>query len=392
MPRLGHAFAKAAQDAGLEWRHVPLTLSFRSVAPVLAVVDAVFADRNRTRGITAGDDPVKHVAMRPGQAGLVEIWKTEKSDDVQPADVWTPLDETVELAHCAACTRASPTPSSMARQGRNPRVRSTPHPPSDILILVRKRRPFAEAMVAELKARGIPVAGADRIRLADQIAAQDLMAVGDFILLPEDDLVLATCSRAPSSISTTTISSPSRPTARARCGRRCWPRRRPPRFRDAAETLKRWRARADYAPPFEFYAELSNSDHGRKRLLERLGAEAAEPIDEFLDLALKFDDGAPPSLQGFLDWLRRSEVVIKRDMEHGRGEVRVMTVHGAKGLEAPIVFLPDTCSTRSGERPGGLVVLPSAERPERMTEPFSGPSKVRGRGASARKARHAARN
>ena len=116
-------------------------------------------------------------------------------------------------------------------------------------------------------------------------------------------------------------------------------------------------------PPFEFYAGLLDSEGMRTRMLQRLGPEAAEPIDEFLNMALAFDAGAPPSLLGFLGWLREGSPEIKRDMEQGRNEVRVMTVHGAKGLEAPIVFLPDTCSTRSGRRPGGLLRLELATRP-----------------------------
>ena len=390
--RLGRTFATAATNAGLAWRHVPLTLSFRSVAPILAAVDAVFADRNRTRGITADDTAVKHVAMRLGQAGLVEIWDTEKSDDVQPADVWTPLDDKPSSSPVVRLARRiADTIKHWLDTGETLASANRPIRPSDILILVRKRRPFAEAMVAELKARGIPVAGADRIKLADQIATQDLMAVGDFILLPEDDLVLATILKSPFfdlNDDDLIAIAPNRKGS-------LWSAllaaaETQPRFRDAADTLKRWRARADYAPPFEFFAELLNSDRGRKRLLERLGAEAAEPIDEFLDLALKFDDGAPPSLQGFLNWLRQSDVVIKRDMEHGRGEVRVMTVHGAKGLEAPIVFLPDTCTTRSGERPGGLVALPDLERPPRTAEPFCWPVKGTARTSGVRNARQAA--
>ena len=113
----------------------------------------------------------------------------------------------------------------------------------------------------------------------------------------------------------------------------------------------------------------------RARLLARLGTEAADAIDEFLNLALAYDDGAPPSLQGFLAWLRDGTHEIKRDMEQGRDEVRVMTVHGAKGLEAPIVFLPDTCSTRSGRRPDSLLRIEDAERPSGMPPPFLWPVK-----------------
>ena len=263
--------------------------------------------------------------------------------------------------------------------------------PGDILILVRKRQPFAEAMVAALKARAVPVAGADRIRLAEQIAVQDLMAVGDFILLPEDDLVLATLLKSPFfGLNDDDLIG----VAPGRKGS-LWSAllaaaEATQRLRPAAETLKRWRARADYAPPFEFFATLLDTDAGRRQLLERLGAEAADAIDEFLDLALKYDEGAPPSLQGFLDWLRRSDVVIKRDMEQGRGEVRVMTVHGAKGLEAPIVFLPDTCTVRSGERPGGLLALPHAVRPPGVAEPFCWPVKGTARSTGVQAARSAA--
>ncbi|HEU0018239.1 MAG TPA: 3'-5' exonuclease, partial [Methyloceanibacter sp.] len=118
-----------------------------------------------------------------------------------------------------------------------------------------------------------------------------------------------------------------------------------PRYTEAADRLSRWLSRVDLTPPYEFFLELLGEDGQamRKRMLTRLGPEAAESLDEFLDLALAFDREAPPSLQGFVNALRSTDVEIKRDMEQKRDEVRIMTVHGAKGLQAPIVFLPDTC-------------------------------------------------
>src|SRR5690606_25851693 len=113
----------------------------------------------------------------------------------------------------------------------------------------------------------------------------------------------------------------------------------------------------------------------RARMLARLGPEAAEPLDEFLNLALQYDDRNPPSLQGFLVWLRRLRVEIKRDQDHGRDEGRVMTVHGAKGLEAPIVFLPDTCSSRSGQQQGALVQLSGVAKPVGFPDPYVWPVK-----------------
>src|SRR5690606_31122666 len=128
----------------------------------------------------------------------------------------------------------------------------------------------------------------------------------------------------------------------------------------AASRLRRWRAEADYRPPYEFFAGILGNEGMRARMLARLGPEAAEPLDELLNLALAYDDRHPPSLQGFLVWLRRLRLEIKRDQERGRDEVRVMTVHGAKGLEAPIVFLPDTCSSGSGRNHSSLLPLPAA--------------------------------
>ncbi len=119
------------------------------------------------------------------------------------------------------------------------------------------------------------------------------------------------------------------------------------RFAEAHRRLSAWLVRADQLPPYEFFSELLGAEGQlmRERMLVRLGPEAAEAIDEFLDLALAYDREAAPSLQGFIDRLRGDDVEIKRDMEQGRDEVRIMTVHGAKGLQAPIVFLPDTCMT-----------------------------------------------
>src|SRR5207342_2106860 len=99
--------------------------------------------------------------------------------------------------------------------------------------------------------------------------------------------------------------------------------------------------------PFAFYAWLLGGDGGRRRILKRLGHEANDALDEFLELALGHERKAPASLQGFMAWLRTADLEVKRDMEISRDEVRVMTVHGAKGLEASVVFLVDTTTSPS---------------------------------------------
>ena len=373
----GDEFAERAARASLPWQRVPLTLSFRSVEPLLAAVDRIFENPDRTPGLTAGRTAIRHVANRAGHAGLVEIWPTEPHQAAAAAEPWSPLAETsaspsvVRLAARIATTIDGwiKNREMLASQGRPIRA-------GDILILVRKRVPFAPVMVSALKSRGIGVAGADRLVLTEQIAVLDLVALGDFLTLPEDDLALASVLKSPLfGLDDADLMA----LAHGRSGS-LWDELRArvsldSRLGGVAETLQRWRLRAERVSPFEFYSALLDSEGGRARMLARLGTEAADAIDEFLNLALGYDSVAPPSLQGFLCWLRVGRREIKRDMEQGRNEVRVMTVHGAKGLEAPIVFLPDTCTTKSARPANGLLVLDDAARPSGVPAPFLWPVK-----------------
>jgi ATP-dependent helicase/nuclease subunit A len=358
---MGKKFYADAVAVSQPLARVPLNVSFRTTSPVLAAVDIVFADATRVPGVATHEEGVKHIAFRTGQAGVVEVWPTEKPIDAEKTDTWEPNGEqSVSSAVARLANRIGDCIGRWLAQGEVLQSEGRPIRPADILILVRRRRPFAPAMVAALKARGIPVAGADRITLTDQIVVQDLMVLGDFLTMPEDDLALATTLKSPLfGLDDDDLMV----LAYERKGQ-LWTAllaeaKLKPRLLEAAGYLRRWRSEADFMPPYEFYTQLLDRDNGlmRKRMLTRLGAEATDPLDEFLNQALKYDDSAPASLTGFLAALRASGAEIKRDMDQGRNEVRVMTVHGAKGLEAPIVFLPDTCSARSGGMPGALLAL-----------------------------------
>ncbi|MDX2159530.1 MAG: double-strand break repair helicase AddA [Hyphomicrobiaceae bacterium] len=376
---MGRRFEAMAAACELAFARVPLTLSFRTVAPILEAVDRIFADPGRARGLTSSGDVQPHAAHRLGMSGLVEVWDTEKPDATAPAPAWRPLDEIATSSPVTRLAeRIAETIGGWLATGEQLVSEGRPVKAGDILVLVRRRRPFADAMVAALKARGIPVAGADRLQLADQLVVKDLLALADFLLLPEDDLALAAVLKSP------LLGFDDDDLLALAPGRRgsLWSallaaarREASPRLVEAAERLKRWRTRADVMPPYELLVELLVHDGMRTRLLARLGPEAADPLDELLTLALGFDDEAPPSLQGFVDWIRTTSREIKRDMEHGRDEVRVMTVHGSKGLEAPVVFLADTCAASSAPRPGGLIAFPDMPRPDEEPEPFLWPVK-----------------
>jgi ATP-dependent helicase/nuclease subunit A len=361
----GAQFAKKVRDAERPWHDVALTLSFRSTQPILEAVDAVFSDPQRTPGVGSGARTPEHRPKRIGHAGLVEIWETEKPAPGTQTDAFNPLAEravaspAVRLAERIAGQIEHWLTSKELLESKGRPIRA-----SDILILVRTRAKTANAIIAALKKRKIPVSGADRMKLEQQIAVQDLIAVGEVLLLPEDDLALACVLKNP------LIGLDDDDLMRIAPGRKgsLWTalleaaRNGDSRLAAAAETLKRWRNRADYMPPFEFYAELLDRDGGRAKLLARLGPEAADAIDEFMNLALVYDEDAPPSLQGFIGAFRDSTREIKRDLEQGANQVRVMTVHGAKGLQAPIVILPDTCSIGSASSRDALITMPETRK------------------------------
>src|SRR6185503_11079453 len=215
--------------------------------------------------------------------------------------------------------------------------------PGDVMVLVRRRNDFGRGLVRALKSLGVPVAGLDRLMLTEQPAVQDLTALADSLLLPQDDLTFACLLTSPlGNLSDDSLADlaigrggPLWEALRARHEER-------PEWRAAWSFFAALLARVDYVPPYALLAEALGPLGGRARLYARLGPEAAEPVDELLSAALAYARMHPPSLQGFLHWLRRSGAEVKREAEGAGGLVRVMTVHGAKGLQAPLVILPDT--------------------------------------------------
>ncbi|MEM8987254.1 MAG: double-strand break repair helicase AddA [Pseudomonadota bacterium] len=371
--------------AGETFKAQSLTLSFRSAPEVLSAVDAIFAAEDAAAGLTALEGDIAHIANRIGDHGRVELWPAAAPPEAEPARAWdAPLDQMAEsyprtvlaarIAEMIAGWRADK--ELLISKGR-------PIEPSDVMILVRRRDAFFEEMIRQLKLNGVPVAGADRLALTEDLAVMDLLAVARFCLLPSDDLSLAEALKSPligfDDAALYDLAHGRRgglwSALQARAGER-------PDFAAAHGLLSEALARADRVSPFAFFSRLADSPlgaglTGRQRLLARLGAPAGEPLDEFLSLALDYERRHAPSLQGFVDWAERNRAEIKRESESGRNEVRVMTVHGSKGLEAEIVFLPDTCQTpapRGGAREltlaGGAIALApkAADQPAPVAE------------------------
>lgn len=350
-PRHFHATRRALEtkaarvDADFE-AQLTLLLSFRSTRDVLNAVDAVFEREEARSGVTL-DTGLVHEPYRrdPGQ---VVLWPVLRGSKVEEPEDWTqqPVDA-LPAPHLQLADAIAGRIASLVARG---------HQPGDILILLRTRGAMADAINRKLKDRAIAVAGTDRLLLTAHIAVEDMMALMQVALLPEDDLSLATLLTSPLiGLSDAQLEH----LAAGRAGLLIDALNAPtddPAIHQAALNVRHWRAMADYASPFTFLSTVLGRDGGRKRMLARLGEDARDPLDELLRLAraeeTRLGSGLS-NLEAFLDTLRRIKLDIKRDMDARADKVRIMTVHGAKGLEAKTVFLVDTC--RLPRAPSGIV-------------------------------------
>ena len=336
-------FAEMIAGAEQQLHEVPLITSRRSAPEILTFLDAVFESEEARAGLTFSGAQIIHRAHRAKAIGGIEFWPALKPEEEEEIDYYAPVDVVQKespVARLAGLVAAKI--DGWLKSGAQLPGHDRPIQPRDIMILLPRREPFGGEVIRQLKLRRVPVAGADRVRLTEQIAVVDLIALGRFVSQREDDLNLAALLRSPlCGLSEDALFS----LAHDREGS-LWDRLAARRadFSAAHGFLSALLERADYAPPFEFYSHALTALGGKEKLLARLGLESADAIEEFMTLALTFERSHSPSLEGFLDWVQRGSVEIKRDMEHGRDEVRVMTVHGAKGLEADIVILPDTTS------------------------------------------------
>ena len=345
-------FAQAlAEGPGLAEQ--ALEHSFRSAPAILAAVDASFA---ATGGAGIGGVP-RHLAFRDALPGRVDLWpmvpkdaKAEETDWFDPVDKISPQSAPARLADAIAgeLRRLIDTGETLpdGRGGRKPLTEG------DVLILVPRRGPLFREIIRACKARRLAIAGADRLKLTRDLAVQDLLALLAFLALPEDDLSLASALRSPllgwSEDELYRLAQP-RPGY-------LWAALRERDAGTPTHTLLSDLLReADFRRPYDLLERILTRHDGRRRLVARLGPDCEEAVDALLAEALAYERAEVPSLTGFLEWMRADEVEIKRQAERGGGRLRVMTVHGAKGLEAPLVILPD-CGPRKPSSPGTVVL------------------------------------
>ncbi len=339
------AFAREAEAGSIEleedeqrlFQQLSLDRSFRSAPAVLELVDRLVTDLGPDElGLFAPTE--RHVPWKTELPGRVTLWRPLSLEGIAGPDEDGGEEAWIDDATRAYATRLA----KQIRQWIEERLwlagEGRPLQPGDIMILVRRRAELASLIVARLHAEGVPVAGVDRLRLTAPLAVRDLLAAMRFAGQREDDLSLASL-----------LVSPLFGWSQDELYRVGY--KRPGALIDAVRekgdgptiaALDDMLSRADFTTPYRFLEHiLTGPLDGRRKLVGRLGQEARDPIEELLNAALQFEGAATASLQRFLDWFDRGEVEITRDSAAPSGAVRVMTVHGSKGLEAPLVILAD---------------------------------------------------
>lgn len=345
--RMQAEFGARLRSAGASLENLTLDYSFRSSDAILRLVDLVFDGQ-----IKAGfNKEAQHIAFKSDLPGRVDLWPVVARVDESDDRVWTdPLDRTGARHHTVILAERIATwirqtieagetiPTDGARPGE---FRRRPVQAGDFLILVQRRSELFAEVIRACKAVGLPVAGADRLKVGAELAVKDLGALLSFLVTPEDSLSLATALKSPllgwSERALFDL-------AHRRDGPFLWRalRDRAPEYPETMTILDDLRDQTDFLRPYDLIERILTRHDGRRRLLGRLGAEAEDGINALLSQALAYERSDIPSLTGFLTWMQADDLEIKRQMGSAGNMIRVMTVHGAKGLEAPIVLLPDT--------------------------------------------------
>lgn len=347
----------AKKNEGIDFQEVNLDVSFRSTAAILDTVNCIFSEGLPKKGVVAENKQVIHVPSRIGEAGKVEIWPLLEAEAREKPNAWmTSIERKLpETAEAKLAKQIADTIQQKVKNREYLKSQGRPLQYRDFMILVQKRNSLVDEIVRACKKAGVVIAGVDKIKLSEQIAVQDLLSLGKFMLLPTDDLSLAEVLKSP-------LFGLNDDDLFALCycrGSRSLfvSLNSQEKYRSIYEQLQEWLNLIDYIRPFEFYSHILNTYGGRRKFVARLGYEAEDGLDEFLNLCLDFEQSHIPVMQLFINWMEKDEVEIKRELEQSSVDaVRIMTVHGSKGLQAPYVIMPDTSTMKSVNNEMGLLV------------------------------------
>ena len=339
------------KNADKLFQNIPMDTSFRSTPAILSAVDATFKN---------DDAYTAHTSYRQGQSGRVELWPLYSAPEIEKPEPWT-LPIEVKEDHNVLSTLADNIAMQIYEWIKNKEILKSKNRPiyaGDVMILVRRRNALVDHLIRALKKYNVPVSGADRLVVTNHIAVQDVLSVISFILMPDDDLALAEILKSPLvGWDDETLEN----IAYDRSGS-LWNALKSSSHSDVIDYMQSFIARTSGQNAFTVMSEILNCKtpqniSGWKAIIGRLGMDAIDPLEELLSMAQNFDANNPATgLQGFIHMTQSNKSDIKRELEGAGDMVRIMTVHASKGLESPIVILPDTLSIpkSSGQSDDGL--------------------------------------
>lgn len=339
---LDKMYAYFRDKAGANFEEVKMAYSFRSSQAILDSVNAIFEDKNVSRGVATAGSWVEHAAVRVGEYGRVEIWPLMVAPKNDPASLEDKLRpptkrEKKVSVRTQMATKIAQKIKQMVEESKGS---SRPYRYKDFMVLVRHRNAFVEDFIRTCKNENINISGADKMVLSEQIVVQDMISLGKFLLLPQDDLSLAEVLKSPlfgltdADLEVLCCERGKDSLWKSLCANK--------KYKEVSESLKILLGKLDFIRPFELFNYILVNMDGRRKFMKRMGVEAEDALDEFMNITLSYEQTQTPSLQGFISWFENDETAIKREGENAEDDaVRLMTVHHSKGLQARVVFLPD---------------------------------------------------
>ncbi|MBL42865.1 MAG: hypothetical protein CMM49_09440 [Rhodospirillaceae bacterium] len=346
LENIKNSFIDYFKNININFEISSLSKSYRSIDIILKFVDQIFADENETQIISKMKKWKNHHSFRKDGGGLIEIWPLIERP-INQRDIWElPVNQfdnissESELARLITIQIKEWLASKEILVSENRFIEA-----GDIMILVRKRGLLFQRIINELKKNNIPVVSSEKIKLKDYLVVKDLIKLMEFVLLPNDDFVLANVLKGPlfnikeDDLFELSIN---------RGSKSLWDSlliysKKNTKYKKIYNALIDLLKRKSFYSPFKFYSDILDSG-GRRKILSYLGKQNNEIIDEFLNQIIDYEENNIVSFQGFIHWFENSSISYQIDLGSVRNKVRVLTVHSAKGLEAPIVFLPDTTS------------------------------------------------
>ena len=332
-------------NSGNNWQEIDMQTSFRTTQPVLDLVNQTFSKKKDSllKGLAQTPFNIEHKAFRAGDGYATNLPITKRNKDKKNNTKWA-IPKTDQSSQCIESETAIGIINKveeLINSNKNLHGHDKQITPGSIMILVRKRSKVMYKIISECKKRNIPIENKDKLFANDNLIIQDILSLLKFILLPNDDLNLAGLLKTPIiGINEGELFQ----LAYNRQGTSLWQhiQQSKPAFHDYLLSLVDF---YQHNTVYDLILKVMYQDNKIKEFSKRLGNEAADVICSFIEYITNFETTTPNfTLQKFIYELECSNVQLQSS-NNNSDSIKIMTIHGSKGLQSPIVFLADSASS-----------------------------------------------